>query len=273
MIFNIKHKTVFSYNSAPLSAIQKLRLTPIDNGNQKILNWNIDVIGCSIELETNDFQGNKIHLCKTVNDSKQIEITSYGKLEIFDTNGITGPHKGNVPIDLFKFSSSYYTNVGSKIKKLASDLLRDIDGKNFSDIELLNILSNKILQKVKYLKGKTNIRTTAEESLGLGCGVCQDHVHIFLATTRLLGFPSRYVSGYLMLNNTRIQDASHAWAEVFIENLGWVGFDISNGISPDDKYVKLAVGFDYLDVIPISGIRVGDSDEEIKTKILIESKQ
>ena len=129
------------------------------------------------------------------------------------------------------------------------------------------------MQKVKYLKGKTNIRTTAEESLGLGCGVCQDHVHIFLATTRLLGFPSRYVSGYLMLNNTRIQDASHAWAEVFIENLGWVGFDISNGISPDDKYVKLAVGFDYLDVIPISGIRVGDSDEEIKTKILIESKQ
>ena len=76
-----------------------------------------------------------------------------------------------------------------------------------------------------------------------------------------------------MLNNTNIQDASHAWAEVFIENLGWVGFDISNGISPDDKYVKLAVGFDYLDVIPISGIRVGDSDEEIKTKILIESKQ
>ena len=76
-----------------------------------------------------------------------------------------------------------------------------------------------------------------------------------------------------MLNNTNIQEASHAWAEVFIENLGWVGFDISNGISPDDKYVKLAVGFDYLDVIPISGIRVGNSDEEIETKIIIESKQ
>ena len=76
-----------------------------------------------------------------------------------------------------------------------------------------------------------------------------------------------------MLNNTNIQEASHAWAEVYIENLGWVGFDISNGISPDDKYVKLAVGFDYLDVIPISGIRVGNSDEEIETKIIIESKQ
>ena len=273
MIFNIKHKTVFSYNNAPLSAIQKLRITPMDEGNQKILNWKIDVSGCSIELETHDFQGNKIHLCKIINEAKQIEITSYGKLEILDTNGITGPHKGCVPIDLFKFSSSDYTYAGSKTKKLVSDLLKNIDKKKFSDIELLNLLSKNILLKVKYFKGKTSIKTSAEESLGLGFGVCQDHVHIFLASTRLLGYPSRYVSGYLMLNNTNIQDASHAWAEVFIENLGWVGFDISNSISPDDKYVKLAVGFDYLDVIPISGIRVGQSDEEIQTKILIESKQ
>ena len=104
-------------------------------------------------------------------------------------------------------------------------------------------------------------------------GVCQDHVHIFLSCIRQLGFPGRYVSGYLMLDDTNIQDASHAWAEVYIEHLGWVGFDISNSISPDNRYVKLAVGFDYSDVIPISGIRVGDSDEKINTKIIIETKQ
>ena len=76
-----------------------------------------------------------------------------------------------------------------------------------------------------------------------------------------------------MLDDTNIQDASHAWAEVYIEHLGWVGFDISNSISPDNRYVKLAVGFDYSDVIPIFGIRVGDSDEKINTKIIIETKQ
>tara|TARA_Y100000768_G_scaffold96159_1_gene69982 strand:- start:296 stop:1117 length:822 start_codon:yes stop_codon:yes gene_type:complete len=273
MIFNIKHKTIFSYNNAPLSAIQKLRLTPMDQGNQKIINWDIDVNGCTIELETYDFQGNKIHLCKTINDTKKIEITSYGRLEIEDTNGIVGPHKSSVPIDLFKFSSSKYTYAGPHTKKLVSDLFKDINKKTISDLELLNFLSKNILIKVKYLKGKTNIKTTAEDSLGLGYGVCQDHVHIFLASTRLLGYPSRYVSGYLMLNDINIQEASHAWAEVYIENLGWVGFDISNSISPDDKYVKLAIGFDYIDVIPISGIRVGESDEKIKTNILIESKQ
>ena len=134
-------------------------------------------------------------------------------------------------------------------------------------------LSNYILKLVKYSKGKTSIKTSCEDAIKIGFGVCQDHVHIFLSCVRELGFPGRYVSGYLMLDDTNIQEASHAWAEVYIEHLGWVGFDISNSISPDNRYVKLAVGFDYSDVIPISGIRVGDSDEKINTKIIIESKQ
>ena len=273
MIFNIKHKTIFKYDNPPLSAIQKLRLTPRNDINQKILNWDIDIKGCSIELDTYDYHDNRIHLCRTKDDINEIEITSYGRLKIKDTNGIVGEHKSNIPIELFKFMSTDYTKPGKKIKTFVSYFKNLFKRENLSDLEKLNLLSKKILNEVKYLKGKTSTKTSAEDSLSLGFGVCQDHVHIFLASARLLGFPSRYVSGYLMLNNTNIQEASHAWAEVYIENLGWVGFDISNGISPDDKYVKLAVGFDYLDVIPISGIRVGNSDEEIETKIIIESKQ
>ena len=80
MIFNILHKTVINYDYAPLSGIQKLRLTPRDEINQKILDWKIDFNGCSVELETYDYQGNKIQLCKTKNDVKKIVIKSYGKI-------------------------------------------------------------------------------------------------------------------------------------------------------------------------------------------------
>ena len=66
------------------------------------------------------------------------------------------------------------------------------------------------------------------------------------------GFSARYVSGYLMMNNNNIQNASHAWAEVYLNQLGWIGLDISNFISPNDKYIRIASGFDYYDVIPIS---------------------
>ena len=106
MIFRIKHKTIFKYNNPPLSAIQKLRLTPRNEKNQKILNWDIDVKGCSIELETYDYQGNKVHLCKTKDDAREITITCSGRLNINDSKGIVGLHDDKIPLDLFKYTSS-----------------------------------------------------------------------------------------------------------------------------------------------------------------------
>ena len=144
-------------------------------------------------------------------------------------------------------------------------MLADTSG----SLNILHELSKRILFNIKYLKGKTDISTTAEMAMEIGAGVCQDHVHAFIAVARLLGFSARYVSGYLLMQGNKIQNASHAWAEVHIDGLGWVGFDISNGISPNDHYVKLATGFDYSDVIPLSGVRFGNGKEQIATRIMI----
>ena len=73
-----------------------------------------------------------------------------------------------------------------------------------------------------------------------------------------------------MLDDTKIQSASHAWAEVHLDGLGWVGFDISNAISPDNRYIKLATGFDYTDVIPVCGVRFGAGGEQLSTRIVVE---
>ena len=116
----------------------------------------------------------------------------------------------------------------------------------------------------------TDVTTSAEQALEVGAGVCQDHVHAFISIARIFGFPARYTSGYLMMDLEKIQTASHAWAEVYLDGLGWVGFDISNSISPDDRYIKIASGFDYNDVIPISGVRIGTGDEQLSTSIMVE---
>ena len=75
-----------------------------------------------------------------------------------------------------------------------------------------------------------------------------------------------------MMEADTIQTASHAWAEVYLEGLGWVGFDVSNSISPDQRYIKLASGFDYADVIPISGVWIGTGGERISTRIIVEQQ-
>lgn len=100
--------------------------------------------------------------------------------------------------------------------------------------------------------------------------MCQDHAHIFIAAARHAGHPARYVSGYLMMDDRVDQDATHAWAEVWIGDLGWTGFDVSNGISPDMRYVRIASGLDYSQASPISGMTFGGSGESIDVNVQVQ---
>jgi transglutaminase-like putative cysteine protease len=102
--------------------------------------------------------------------------------------------------------------------------------------------------------------------------VCQDHAHIFLAAARALEVPARYVSGYLMMDDRIEQEATHAWAEAYVQNLGWVGFDISNGISPDSRYVRVATGRDYRDAAPVTGISFGAVAQELQVALAVEQQ-
>ena len=89
----------------------------------------------------------------------------------------------------------------------------------------------------------THAATTAAEAFALRRGVCQDLTHIFIAAARHLGIPARYVGGHFYrADGVTAQEAGHAWAEAYVENLGWVGFDPTNGISTTDAHVRVAVG-------------------------------
>ncbi len=121
-----------------------------------------------------------------------------------------------------------------------------------------------------YRGGITDTETSAGEALSGAGGVCQDHSHIFLAAARHLGIPARYVSGYLLIDGVTDQSASHAWVEAHVDGLGWVGFDVSNGISPDNRYIRVATGFDYQDAAPITGLSYGARDESMVVSLRVE---
>ena len=95
----------------------------------------------------------------------------------------------------------------------------------------------------------------------------RDQAETFIAAARLLGFPARYVSGYLVLDGAAEKAASHAWAEAHVDGLGWVGFDAANNMCPDETYVRVATGRDHHDAMPVSGIRSGQSEERLAVSI------
>jgi transglutaminase-like putative cysteine protease len=111
----------------------------------------------------------------------------------------------------------------------------------------------------------------AAEAFGIKRGVCRDLTHIFIAAARCLGIPARYIAGYLQLaDGTVEQEAGHAWAEAFVPDLGWVGFDAANGVSPTDAYVRVAVGLDSLGAAPVRGTRYGAGGESLHVAIMVD---
>jgi transglutaminase-like putative cysteine protease len=101
--------------------------------------------------------------------------------------------------------------------------------------------------------------------------VCQDISHIFIASARSLGIPARYVSGYLhRADGQNDQQAGHAWSEAYVDGLGWVAFDATNGMCATDAYLRVAVGLDYLSAAPLRGSRIGGDGEGLDVRIRVD---
>lgn len=265
MNIKISHKTVYRYDSQVPFALQQVRLEPQSCRGQDVKHWTVSAEGGQEEVRFFDQHRNRVTLLSLNEGGEELIISSEGEVVTQDNNGILGPHSSHIPLWFFKRSTPL-TTAGPLISDLADEARKT----NKTDIDLLHGLSALIRDKVTYKLGHTCAATDAEAALTLGNGVCQDHTHIFLAAIRQLGFPARYISGYLMMADTDMQDASHAWAEIHVPDLGWMGIDISNGISPDDKYIRIATGLDYKDAAPVSGIRYGGAAESMSVQIQVQ---
>lgn len=263
MLLKISHHTKYSYGSLVHYALQRLRLFPKTGRTQTVRSWRVHIEGANEEVTFNDEFGNETHLVSATGAAHGTTIVASGEVETKNTAGISGPHAGFAPLWLFEPPTAL-TESGPGIAKLAGSLTRG------ADLDRLHALMNAIRDRVTYIVGATGPETTAEQALAQGSGVCQDHAHVFVAAARKMGFPARYVSGYLMMDDRIEQVASHAWGEAHVDRLGWVAFDASNGISPDERYVRIAVGRDYRDAMPVSGIRLGVADERLDVRITVE---
>jgi transglutaminase-like putative cysteine protease len=269
MRLSIKHRTHYSFAQPVVHALQRLRLTPKETQGQEIIAWDMEYDNAHPELEYDDQNFNHVTLVAVEPGASEVTVTCHGTVETRDNAGVIGHHSGHLPLWSFTGQTSL-TRPGPKV----SALLRDLPPiKDDEKLAHLHALSSRIHEQVSYQAGTTTVMTTAEEAAAHGFGVCQDHAHIFIGAARAAEIPARYVSGYLMMNDRIDQDATHAWAEAHVDGLGWVGFDISNGISPDSRYVRVATGRDYRDTAPITGISFGSTEEVLTVDVAVEQQQ
>jgi transglutaminase-like putative cysteine protease len=266
MLIAIRHVTHYAYDTVGSFAVQRLRLTPSDNQSQRVLGWRIEAEGIEQAASYVDGFGNRVHLVTHARPYETLSFVASGEVETRDCGGVIG-HCGEVANPRVFLRATPRTDSSAAIDRLA-DGLRDR-----APLERLHLLMEEIAKRVAYEADATHAGTSAAEAFAAGHGVCQDHAHIFIAAARRLAIPARYVTGYLHVEGEPTAVAHHAWAEAWLDDLGWVGFDPANHICPTERYVRLACGFDAASAAPITGTRKGGGTETLRVDVVVRQQQ
>jgi len=268
MRIHVSHITTYHYQTPPAGVTQILRLTPRNHDSQYVCDWRIDVSAdCRLHQHEDAF-GNITHSFTADGPFNELSVAVEGEVDTTDTHGVVTGTVERFPPSLF-LRESALTQPDAAIVDFAETARAEAG--EADALGMLHILLSDLNREIKFDTDPTHTATTAAEAFALRRGVCQDLTHIFIAAVRQLGLPARYISGHFYRNDgVTEQEAGHAWAEAFVEHLGWVGFDPANGISTTDAHVRVAVGLDYLGAAPVRGTRFGGGGETLTVTVHVD---
>ncbi|HET6466172.1 MAG TPA: transglutaminase family protein [Nitrospiria bacterium] len=264
----IRHQTIYRY-SAPLTrSIQLLRLIPHSDRRQRVQEWRLSLPADAPEYF--DAYGNVTRLLIMEGRHDEIKIGVEGLVETSGNVTFPSAVDQRFPPEIF-LTETPLTAVDEPLRNFADQHRNEIGSNPFA---ALQTLMERIRSRVRYVKGTTHVQTTAADVLSQGSGVCQDHSHLFIACCRALGVPARYVSGYVYSDPDHHPEvAMHAWAEAWVDGMGWLSFDVSNGRPAGEMHLRLAIGRDYLDACPVRGVRFGGGDERMEVRVHVATAQ
>lgn len=251
MRLNIQHQTQYVYSEVVTYTIQQLRLTPQNGFGQHVRHWDIKVNGQLHEFD--DTFGNIAHTLVIDNPHQELYIAVSGEVE---TGAADLTQHQHLPMPIYLRETELTTPSAAMIA-----FTQQFKAKPLED------MMHALRDTMQYLKGATKVDTTAAQAFELGQGVCQDHAHVFIACCRSLGYPARYVSGYLFTEDGSLMQ-THAWVDVWLDNR-WQSLDVSNGYPTNETHIRLAVGLDYRGASPVSGMRIGGGEEGMATSVIV----
>ncbi|HXN85103.1 MAG TPA: transglutaminase family protein [Candidatus Binataceae bacterium] len=267
MLLRICHTTRFSYDAPAYQSHNEVRMRPLDDANQKCLEFALEVSPSAAMLDFADYYGNRVYAFSIYPPHESLTIVSRSLVERLDQQPL-----GAEPMSFEEFLREDRARIQREYDFLNpsayvpfSDRMRKFFwiARPRPDEEVDRYVQNVVAfvrDQFTYEPGITQVQSTADEILTIGAGVCQDFAHLTIAILRLAGVPARYVSGYLAPESNSSAEvaiaaqASHAWIEAHLPGCGWAGYDPTHGCRTDTRHVRVAVGRDYSDVTPLRGV-------------------
>ena len=276
MLLEIRHVTEYHYAGSVCESVMELWMQPQKSGSQRLVSFELDLEPPARLFSFADSFGNAVYHFDVPQPHNSLRIEARSAVETnprvdmpdaLDMGEWQRLKSEFVMADAFEFLRPH----GYAVRTLAlTEFIKQkkLDElKKFDPLTALLRLNQALYESFDYAPGATEADSPIDLALESGSGVCQDFSHIMLAICRSWGMPARYVSGYLFTDSSEGDrsdpDATHAWIEVFLPSLRWVGFDPTNNMLAGERHVSVAIGRDYADVPPSRGVYKGDEDSQL----------
>lgn len=283
MYYAISHLTLYKYSEAIGDSVMEIRMQPRSDGNQRCVRFDLHVSPDTRIFSLKDYLGNTIHNFNIPALHESLAIKAEAVVELQEMPALPEALSGDAwaALDAIDNRDLYDMLLDGKYTQstfLLSQFEQEMDWRRRGDpLSLVKELNSAIYNAFEYNQDATQVDSPIDEALSVRRGVCQDFTHIMLTMLRRVGIPARYVSGYLFHRKDRHdrsdEDATHAWVEAWLPDLGWIGFDPTNNLIVNDRHIRVNVSNDYASASPSRGIFKGSADTELGVRVQVSQLQ
>ncbi len=280
MKYQIEHTNTFFYEKPVDQSMNHIRLKPSTDECQRLLLYRTEIKPNSMTKEHIDLWGNHVETFFIPQKHEHLSVKTISTVSIQKSPFIRMIRCNDEMRSIFHselFHNHYLAYLNETpytfMYKEQLEEIHNLIGSSDDPIQFALDLMAYINQSILYDGIATQVNTKAFEAWPIKAGVCQDYAHIMIAILRSAGIPARYVSGYLYVgeDSALIGDAAtHAWVEMMVPGIGWVGLDPTNNVEALEHHIRIGTGRDYADVSPLQGVyRGGGQNLDVKVSVTL----
>lgn len=281
MRFDVRYRTLFTYDALAVDSHNEVRACPATTPYQQVMDYELHVSpGASIRSFVDgwgtlvDSFGVRLpHIAMevvaeaTVETTAPTEVTSLVAIDLLEDAGFIDRHYE------YLVETPATAPSAAMIERAAA-----LRSSTHHVLGLATALQHEVRERLTYAPGTTTVATTAVDAFEGGRGVCQDYAHVMVSLARAAGLPARYVSGYFFTRSDAdgadsddelVTVQTHAWVELAIPGERWIAMDPTNGIIPSERHVKIGAGPDYDAVMPFRGTFIGPETSDVTASVEI----
>jgi transglutaminase-like putative cysteine protease len=285
MIYEVSHRTSYRYESTVTQSQHLIHLAPRPVARQTVQRHMLMIEPTPTwRHDFRDYFGNPVSVLGIDNEHRELVMRAHSTIEVARRGPIDvaagkawdeaghrpAARNHDIDLDVAQYAlPSPATATGAAVLDYSRPSARP--GRPI--LAVAWDLTCRIYDDFEFDSQATDVSTPAVEVLRKRRGVCQDFAHLALACLRAHRISARYVSGYILTRPPpgmpRLQgaDASHAWFSVWAPETGWVDFDPTNRLMPNDEHIAFAYGREYGDISPISGVLLGGGRHHVDVAV------